>query len=79
MAVLGVNDERLRVHRALDIPALVIVAVERLKVDVARPRLDAGELGEGPEVGSAREGDAHDHRDPESGATGRSELAVRVE
>src|SRR5215213_10399310 len=43
-SVLRVDDERLRVKRARDVPAFVIVVVERLEIDVVRARLDAGEL-----------------------------------
>ena len=33
-------------HRALDVPTLVIVVVERLEVDVARVRIDPGQCRE---------------------------------
>src|SRR5262245_25690691 len=36
LAVLSVDDQGLRMHRALDVPALVVVGVEGLEVDVAR-------------------------------------------
>src|ERR1043165_2421563 len=41
VTVLGVDDERLRMQRTLDIPALVIAVVERLEVHELRPRLYA--------------------------------------
>src|SRR5215212_6419044 len=45
-AVHSVGDERLRVGRALEVPALVVALVERLKVGVLRVWQHTGEAGE---------------------------------
>src|SRR6185295_20417862 len=34
-AIQPIRDDRLLVHRALDVPALVVVVVKRLEIDVA--------------------------------------------
>src|SRR4029078_4270459 len=58
-AVLSVDDQRLGVHRALDVPALVIVVVERLEVDVARI---GGHADVAREIGQPNAGSDGDRR-----------------
>ena len=46
LSVETVGDHSLLVHRALDVPALVVVVVERLEIDVMRLRIGANEASQ---------------------------------
>jgi len=46
VSIETIRDDRLWMHRALDVPALVIIVVERLKIDVTRGTLRTGETRE---------------------------------
>jgi hypothetical protein len=78
-AIHSVGDECLAVHDAVHVPALVVVVVERLEVDVARMRIGAGETREIRQPNAGSHGDGGPSFDakmvePVSGARQRPEI-----